>query len=156
MNKERKRKSGLGHKEEWLSSGGVACAAWVSVETWRYYERNDLLPPPPRSSSGYRRYPLDAVRRLHFVKKAQVLGFSLREIRELLGLRGVSGKKRCGEVRKKAEAKIAEIDEKLRLLRPIKRTFEKLARACRERRPTVPCPVLEALDGSRSGKERER
>ena len=70
-----------------LTIGGVSKEANVNVETIRYYERRGLLTKPMRSPAGYRIYSADAVRRLHFVKRAQELGFSLNEIKELLGLR---------------------------------------------------------------------
>jgi len=70
-----------------LTIGHLAKSAGVNLETVRYYERRGLLPKPPRSASGYRLFPSDAARRLRFIRRAQELGFSLKEIRELLSLR---------------------------------------------------------------------
>jgi DNA-binding transcriptional MerR regulator len=70
-----------------LTTGELANWAGVNVETLRFYERKGLLPRPPRRASGYREYPLECVRLIRFIKRAQELGFSLREIRELLDLR---------------------------------------------------------------------
>lgn len=70
-----------------LTIGRLAQEAGINLETVRYYERRGLLPKPPRTASGYRMFPPEAARRLRFIKLAQDLGFSLREVRELLALR---------------------------------------------------------------------
>ena len=74
-----------------LTIGDVAKRANVHIETLRYYERRGIVPKPPRTRSNYRLYPEDTVRRVRFVKHAQELGFSLKEIKELLSLRATSG-----------------------------------------------------------------
>lgn len=96
-----------------LTSGRVAQLASVGVETIRFYEREGLIAVPPRATFGYRHYPLDTVARLRFIKRAKDLGFSLKEIKELLALR-VSPEVTCDEVRARAEAKIADIEDKIR------------------------------------------
>jgi MerR family mercuric resistance operon transcriptional regulator len=78
------------------------------VETVRFYERQGLLDQPPRRASGYRQYPRDVVRRIQFIKRAKELGFSLKEIGELLSLR-VDPQLSCSEVKARAEAKIGGI-----------------------------------------------
>src|SRR5215471_21335458 len=83
---------------EILSIGQVAKRAGVGVETVRFYEREGLLEEPPRGASGYRQYSEQVVKRLHFIKRAQQLGFSLKEISELLRL-GVDGQTSCDEVK---------------------------------------------------------
>lgn len=137
---------------ELLTSGRVAKAAGVNGETLRYYERHGLLPVPPRTASGYRCYPPDAVRRVRFIKKAQALGFSLREIKALLGLRADGGGKRCAEVRAKVQAKINEIDRKLKDLISMKRALATLEKACARRSSTGACPILDALEESKEEK----
>ena len=89
-----------------LSIGQVATAADVNVQTIRYYERRGLFPTPRLTPGGYRQYADDAVVRLRFIKRAQELGFSLREIQELLALR-VRHAAACDAVERKARAKIA-------------------------------------------------
>ena len=79
-----------------LKIGEVAEHGGVSVQAIRYYEREGLLPKPPRLASGYRIFPDTAVRRVQFIKRAQELGFSLAEIRELLSLRGKCRRRRTG------------------------------------------------------------
>src|SRR5256712_12252132 len=95
-----------------LRTSDVAKQGGVNLETIRYYERRGLLPKPPRTPAGYRAFGADAVRRLRFIRHAQELGFSLREVKELLALR-VDTRTSCADVRKRAEAKLADIDQKL-------------------------------------------
>src|ERR1700674_3772653 len=91
-----------------LTIGHLARESGVNLETMRYYERGVLLPKPPRSASGYRLFPSDAARRLRFIRRAQELGFSLKEIRELLSLR-VSRRTTSADIRARAEVKMADI-----------------------------------------------
>jgi MerR family mercuric resistance operon transcriptional regulator len=129
-----------------LTIGNLAEACGVNLETVRYYERRGLLPKPPRSASGYRLFPAEAVQRLRFIQRAKELGFSLAEIRELLSLR-VSPHNRSAAIRSRTEAKIADIEEKIRALESIKRTLKKLTKACAGCGPISECPILESLDG---------
>lgn len=128
-----------------LTIGRLAREAGVNLETVRFYERRGLLPRPPRSASGYRLFPKDAARRLRFIRRAQELGFSLAEIRDLLSLRMSATAKRT-DVRKRAEAKIADIDAKIRSLDSMKRTLRKLTNSCEGCGPIAECPILESLD----------
>ena len=130
---------------EQLTIGNLARHAHVNLETIRYYERLGLLPSPPRTQSGYRLFPDDAVRRLQFIRRAQQLGFALKEIRDLLGLRFRPGT-RCADVRERAEAKIAEINEKIRSLQAMRKALVRLVGACSGRGPVSDCPILESLD----------
>lgn len=128
-----------------LTIGRLAKEAGVNLETVRFYERRGLLPRPPRSAAGYRLFPVEAARRLRFIRRAQELGFSLGEIRELLSLR-VSASARSTDVRKRAEAKIADIEAKIRSLDSMKRTLRKLTNSCEGCSPIAECPILESLD----------
>lgn len=128
-----------------LTTGRLAARAGVGVETIRYYERKGLLPPPDRSRSGYRRFPADAVDRLRFIRQAKGLGFSLKEIRELLSLR-IDPEASCSEVRRRAEAKIGEIKDRVRGLQWMSEALERLAEACEGRGPVSACPILDALE----------
>src|SRR5438445_74763 len=89
---------------EGLRSSELANQGGVNLETIRYYERRGLLPKPPRTSAGYRAFDAEAVRRLLFIKQAQALGFSLKEVRELLALR-LNPRTSCADVRRRAEAR---------------------------------------------------
>lgn len=128
-----------------LSIGEVAKEAGVGVETVRFYEREGLVPEPGRRPSGYRQYPPDTVRRIRFVQRAKELGFTLREIRELLSLRVTAGKK-CADVRKLAHEKLAEVDAKLTELQRMRAALAQLAASCTGKGPTSECPLLDALD----------
>lgn len=130
-----------------LTIGQVASAANVNVETIRYYERRGLIPEPERSPSGYRQYTRAAVRRLRFVKRAQVLGFTLAEISELLELRADPGRS-CEQVEVEASRTIQRIDRKIAELRRMRSALAPLRRACRERPSSEECPLLDALEGA--------
>lgn len=127
-----------------LSIGQVAKQAGVSVETIRFYERENLIEEPLRRESGYRQYPADVVARLQFIKKAKDLGFSLKEIMELLSLR-VDEETTCHDVKHRAEVKLAAIDEKIKDLRKMRKALEKVTEDCNGRGATSACPFLDAL-----------
>src|SRR6516225_5956868 len=128
-----------------LTIGQVARSAGVGVETVRFYERQGLLEEPARRESGYRQYPEDVVARLRFIKRAKELGFSLKEIKELLALR-VDPTTTCREVKERAEAKITDIEGKIASLLRMKKALVKLTATCRGKGPTSECPILDALD----------
>ena len=128
-----------------LTIGRLAKQAGVNLETVRFYERRGLLPKPPRSASGYRLFPSDAAQRLRFIRRAKELGFSLKEIRELLSLR-VSRTTTSRDIRTRAEVKIADIDAKIKSLESIKKTLRKLTNYCEGCVPVAECPILESLD----------
>ena len=128
-----------------LTIGRLAKEGGVNLETVRFYERRGLLPKPPRSASGYRLFPADAARRLRFIRSAQKLGFSLKEIRELLSLR-VSRATKSRDIRARTEGKIADIDAKIRSLESMKRTLRKLTNVCDGCVPIAECPILDSLD----------
>jgi MerR family mercuric resistance operon transcriptional regulator len=129
---------------EMLSIGQLAKKAKVNIQTVRYYEKRGLLPDPPRLESGYRQYSKSDLARLCFIKHAKELGFSLREITELLSLR-VDPNTTCADVKKRAEAKLADVEEKILALQRIRKALGHLVGLCRGRGPTGECPILEAL-----------
>jgi MerR family mercuric resistance operon transcriptional regulator/MerR family gold-responsive transcriptional activator of gol and ges genes len=133
-----------------LTIGQLAKDAGVNIETIRYYERRHLLAPTSRLPSGYRLYNREAQRRLRFIKNAQVLGFTLHEIEELLDLR-VSSKARCGDVQRRAEAKLRHVEAKVRDLQALGRALRSLLHDCRAGQPTDRCPILEALEDEKHG-----
>lgn len=128
-----------------FSVGKLAKSAGINVETVRYYERIGMLPKPQRKTSGYRQYGPEDLRRLKFISHAKDLGFTLKEIRELLELR-VHPETTCEEVRRQAEAKIADVERKLKQLQRIHNALSKLAAACRGKGPAGDCPILEVLE----------
>jgi MerR family transcriptional regulator, copper efflux regulator len=130
---------------ETLTIGQLAKQAGVNLETIRYYERQGLIPEPPRRASGYRQYSPDFVKRIQFIKRAQALGFSLKEIVDLLDLR-IEPDTACDELRIQAEQKIVAIDEKIQTLERMKQVLAELVAACHQREPTRECPILTILD----------
>ncbi|HHB11982.1 MAG TPA: MerR family transcriptional regulator [Chromatiales bacterium] len=129
-----------------LSIGRLSRATGVGVETLRYYERRGLLQPEGRTAAGYRRYRPEAVRRLRFIRRAQALGFSLEEIRELLRLSDDPGAD-AARVKSLTREKIADIQRRIRDLERMKQSLEVLAERCPGHGPTATCPILEALTG---------
>ncbi|MBI3680684.1 MAG: heavy metal-responsive transcriptional regulator [Acidobacteria bacterium] len=123
----------------------MAKRAGVNLQTIRYYQQRGLLADPPRSASGYRCFTDDAVRRIRFIKRGQQLGFSLDELRDLLALRVQPGAT-CAQVRQRAEAKAADVEERIRALRAMQKALKRLAGACTGRGPVSECPILESLD----------
>lgn len=130
---------------ESLTIGKLAKKTNVNIETVRYYERRGLIPEPPRRESGYRDYPIETVTRIQFIKRAKELGFSLNEILELLSLR-VDPNTSSSEVKKRAETKITDIEEKIRILQNMKDSLEGLVKTCDGCGNTSECPILEALE----------
>lgn len=128
-----------------LTIGKVARLAGVGVETIRFYERKGLIEEPPRRPSGYRQYPEETVSRIRFIKRAKELGFTLKEIEELLSLR-VDSASTCEDVRRRAEVKITDIKRKIKTLQSMEMALAKLVLACQERSPMSKCPIIEALD----------
>ena len=133
-----------------LTIGRLAKQAGVGVETIRFYEREGLITQPGRRPSGYRHYPPDAVRRVRFIRHAKELGFTLKEIQELLELR-VDPHFTCADVRRRTRTKIADIEERIASLEWMKAALERLARKCRGRGPTTDCPILDELDRGEDG-----
>lgn len=134
--------------------GWLAKSVGVNIQTVRYYERIRLLEPCDRKPSGYRLYDDESLKRMRFVKNAQALGFTLNEIAELLNLR-VTSTARCGDVQRKAQAKLLHVETKARDLQTLARALESLIRTCRAGRPTGQCPILTTLENEHkvSGKK---
>ncbi|MFZ1936048.1 MAG: heavy metal-responsive transcriptional regulator [Thermoguttaceae bacterium] len=129
-----------------LTIGLVARRAGVGVETVRFYERQGLIEEPPRRLSGYREYDDGVVSRLGFIRRAKDLGFTLKEIKELLSLRR-DPTTSAADVKRRAEDKIADIESKIRSLQKMKKALAKLTSACRCHGTSGECPLLHALDG---------
>ena len=134
-----------------LTIGQLAKRADVGVETVRFYERKGLLEEPDRRASGYRQYDEDVVRRLEFIRRAKELGFTLKEIKELLSLK-IDPSTTCADVKGRAETKIKDIESKIRTLQRMKRALVKVTKSCSGSGPTSECPILEAIETN--GKKR--
>lgn len=128
--------------ESQLTIGQLAKAANVGVETVRYYQRCGLLPVPERAYGAIRQYSQASLQRLHFIRRAQALGFTLEEVRTLLQLND-SGP--CGTARALAEHKLQLVEERLRDLRVLRTELRTLVQQCRANRDEVSCPLITTL-----------
>lgn len=137
-----------------LTIGQVAKEVGVNIETIRYYERQGLIPLLPRRESGYRQYPEDIVNRVRFIKRAQGLGFSLKEVAELLSLR-VGPNTTCGDVKKVADGKITEIEGKIHSLERMRDALVRLVETCEENRQAEDCPILWAFGNDKKEVDNE-
>ena len=117
----------------------------VNLQTIRYYEREGLLPKPPRLKSGYRMFPETAVQRVRFIKRAQELGFQLSEVRQLLSIQ-IDPAKEWSDVQRLAKAKVEDIEARIRTLQSMRRVLSNLADACPGRGPSSECPILESME----------
>jgi MerR family mercuric resistance operon transcriptional regulator len=133
-----------------LTIGQVAKLAGVGIETIRFYEREGVIRKASRRESGYREFPSSVVSEIRFIKRAQELGFSLKEITELLKIR-VNPKQNCSPVKQKAEAKILEIQRKVRDLKRMQHVLEEVTRACVASRPIAECPILDCFERAAKG-----
>ncbi len=130
-----------------LTISRLAQLGGVNLETVRYYERRGLLPKPPRTQAGYRQFSPDTAQRLRFIKRAQELGFSLEEVGELLALR-IEPEQNRADIRARAEAKIADIEGKMKALTAMKNTLRGLIEQC-EQCGSAECPILASLEDSK-------
>jgi len=128
-----------------LRIGEVANKSHVGVETVRFYEREGLIALPKRNVSGYRQYSESAIKQIQFIQHAKTLGFSLKDIRELIKLKSTRDA-RCKSIKSTAKAKIADIQEKIDALKRMKLALEPLVAQCKSSDPISDCPILNALD----------
>ncbi len=128
----------------WISE--LATRAGVGVETVRFYERQGLISQPRKpSDGGFRRYSQEAVERIRFVRQAQDLGFSLKEIDALLSLRA-DPTTDCADVRERAQTKLEDVNNKIARLTAIQSALKSLIDACPGRGAVRSCSILEALE----------
>lgn len=129
-----------------VTIGKLASLAGTTPNTLRYYEREGLIPPPLKGDNGYRLYPQDAARRVHFIRQAQQCGFTLSEIRELLTL-PQQASACCSDVRKLAIEKKLALEAKIKLMKAMSAELDQLIRDCvDDTHPLDECPILNALN----------
>ena len=136
-----------------MTIGRLAEATGIHFETIRYYQRLGLLPTPGRPQGSVRRYGEDAIGRLHFIKRAQALGFSLDEVKLLLNL---SAGEHCAETRMLAEQKMRIVKHKISELRGMQAALDKLIHACGTGKEGRGCPIIDALAKERPIPEVQR
>jgi DNA-binding transcriptional MerR regulator len=124
--------------------GELAKRGGVGIDTVRYYERNALLGPKLRLASGYRRYGALELARLRFIRRAQELGFTLREIKALLTL---SAQRDVAKVKRSATEKLAVVDSRIAALMRMREGLAALIAACPGHGKAEDCPILKALGG---------
>src|SRR5277367_4828086 len=125
-----------------LTIGHIARAAGVHIETVRYYQRRGLVSVPSKHARGFRYYPLETASRVRFIKRAQALGMSLKEVQRLLKL---DAKGACKENRSLAVAKLALVEKKLLDLTQLRNVLRGLVAACDQPHGTS-CPIIEQLE----------
>ncbi len=126
------------------SIGQVAKQSGVSVETVRYYEKEGLLEVPERKESGYRQFKGDTIARLSFIQQAKKLGFSLKEIGELLSITSDANTV-CNDVKQLSQDKLVDIEKKIKMLQQMRKSLKKLIDVCPGQAPINDCPILDAL-----------
>jgi len=130
-----------------LTISRAAEQAGVGVETIRFYERKGLVDQPPKpEGSSYRTYPAETIARIRFIRQAQQLGFSLRDVGDLISLRADPGAD-AADVRARATAKLADVTDKISRLQDVRRALERLIDACPGRGELGDCSIMEALGG---------
>lgn len=136
-----------------MKIGEAAKLTGLGIETIRFYEREGLI-KPEKLSSGYRTYTDDLILKMKFIIQAKSLGFSLKETKELLSLHA-NTKSKCSSVRKKAQSKVNEIEQKLDQLKSMRTVLKKLIKTCESEGTTDCCPILDAIckDGGRDVKD---
>lgn len=117
--------------------GKLAAEASVGVETIRFYERKGLI-KKPSGKTGFRQYPTEDAQRIRFIKRAQELGFTLKEVQDLLHI-NTNPKATCGDVQILAELKLQEVEEKIKDLEKIRTALKKIDRACAKSKEAVAC-----------------
>jgi len=127
---------------EALGIGQLAKRGGVGIDTVRYYERNGLLAPSTRLASGYRRYGELELARLRFIRRAQTLGFTLKEIKDLLAL---SAQRDVARVKRSAQKKLLDVEARIAALERVRHGLAKLIAACPGHGRAADCPILKAL-----------
>ena len=128
-----------------LTIGRLAKQVSIGIETIRFYERQGLIEPPPRTDSNYRVYPEEEVNRLRFIKRAKNLGFTLSEIKELLFIRHDPHATKA-DIKNRTLDKLEAVKQKISDLTRIQKALEHLASSCEGHGPLDDCPILDALD----------
>lgn len=133
-----------------MTIGRAAKAAGVRIATIRFYERRGLIAQPPKPESGYRIYPSGTVTRIHFIREAQEIGFSLAEVAELLALRA-DPQADCADVRGRAIEKRAEVQAKLAQLSRMQDALDELIASCPGGGDVKACTILDAMQRDPAG-----
>ncbi|MFK7730558.1 MAG: Zn(2+)-responsive transcriptional regulator [Pseudomonadales bacterium] len=127
--------------------GELAKLTGVSNDTLRYYEKNQLIDPAARTEAGYRMYQSEAIEKIRFIQRAKGVGFTLNDINELLSIQIEKNEHSCQEVKTFTEAKLEDVEAKLKELTRIKQALETLNEACCGGPESAEhCSILQALE----------
>ena len=130
-----------------MKIGALAKCVGIDIQTLRYYESQGLIAEPDRTQSGYRDYSEEAITHLSFIKKAKLVGFTLKEIKDLLAIQVTKDEHTCQEVKQFTQVKLDEINHKLEELNQIKIALEKIHQTCCGGSETAAhCSILSALE----------
>ena len=130
-----------------MKIGQLAKTVEIDIQTLRYYESQGLLNEPKRLDNGYRDYPIESVERLRFIKKAKLVGFTLKEIKDLLAIQVTKDEHTCQEVKNFTQIKLDEINQKINKLSEIKSALQKIHTSCCGGSETAAhCSILQALE----------
>ncbi len=130
-----------------MKIGQLAKNVDIDIQTLRYYESQGLLNEPNRLENGYRDYPIESIQRLQFIKKAKLVGFTLKEIKELLAIQVTKDEHTCQEVKNFTQVKLDEINQKINELSEIKSALQKIHTSCCGGNETAAhCSILQALE----------
>lgn len=128
-----------------LTIGQVAKQVGVSNDTIRLYERYGLIEEPPRADNGYRLYPPSIVDRLNFILRTKQMGFTLKEIQELLFVHQTS-RKSCGKIKRHTQKKLQQVVDKINELKKLEFALKKLAQDCEKNNPDDLCPIFALIN----------
>jgi MerR family mercuric resistance operon transcriptional regulator len=123
-----------------LTIGRVAACARVNVETVRYYQRRGLIEEPEKAFGKYRHYPQATIKRIQFIRRAQTLGFTLKDIAKLLCLDSETA---CATMREFAAQKVASLEQEISRLEAVHSSLSKLVCECDKHKKRGPCPIIE-------------
>ncbi len=130
-----------------MKIGHLAKSVGIDIQTVRYYESQGLLTEPNRMENGYRDFPVDSIKRLQFIKKAKLVGFTLKEIKELLAIQVTKDKHTCQEVKNFTQIKLDEINQKIKKLTEIESALKKIhSLCCGGSEKASHCSILQALE----------
>ncbi len=129
-----------------LKIGDLAKLADIKSGTIRYYEKIGLLPKPELSESGYRQYYENSIKAIKFIMHAKEIGFSLKDISELLSINKSDHKNSCNKIKKMTEIKINELNKRIDASIALKNRLIKLKNLCEKNSDDNECPVIDILD----------
>lgn len=131
-----------------MTRSELAKECGVNIEALRYYEKRRLIDPPKRSEIGYRLYSKEDAIKICFIRNAQKLGFTLKEIMELLKLR-IKKTESCESVLEKTQKKLDEVEQKIKGLKSMKKVLKQMIHRCEESTLTSDCPILCSFESGR-------